>query len=101
VSRAKENMSYTVKKTLAKGVQGILKDQSIVLKDPKHEGMPMRRVEADVEIEGEEQMMIFITTNLKWSPRSVCELYRRLWDIEVFFKQVKQALKLSDFFGTA
>jgi len=30
---------------------------------------------------------------------SVCDLYRRRWDIEVFFKQVKQSLKLSGFFG--
>jgi hypothetical protein len=28
--------------------------------------------------------------NLAWSPRSACDLYRRSWDIEVFFKQVKQ-----------
>ena len=32
-------MSYIVKKALTKGVKGILKDQLIVLKDPKHEGM--------------------------------------------------------------
>jgi len=99
VSRAKENMSYIVKKTFTKGVKGILKDQLIVLKDPKHEGMLMRRVEAYVEIEGEERLLVFITNNLSWSPRSVCDLYRRRWDIEVFFKQVKQTLKLSNFLG--
>jgi IS4 transposase len=37
--------------------------------------------------------------NMKWSPRSVCDLYRRRWDIEVFFKQVKQSLKLGSFLG--
>src|SRR5664279_5633112 len=44
-------------------------------------------------------VMEFITNNLAWSPRSVCDLYRRRWDIEVFFKQVKQSLKLSGFLG--
>jgi hypothetical protein len=29
----------------------------------------------------------------------VCDLYRRRWDIEVFFKRVKQTLKLSNFLG--
>jgi IS4 transposase len=29
----------------------------------------------------------------------VCDLYRRRWDIEVFFKQVKQSLKLGSFLG--
>jgi IS4 transposase len=36
---------------------------------------------------------------MKWSPRSVCDLYRRRWDIEVFFKQVKKSLKLGSFLG--
>jgi len=43
--------------------------------------------------------MVFISNNLDWSPRSVCDLYRARWDIEVFFKQVKQTLKLGDFLG--
>ena len=43
--------------------------------------------------------MVIITNNLSWSPRSVCDLYRKRWDIEVFFKQVKQNLKLSNFLG--
>ncbi len=29
----------------------------------------------------------------------MCELHRRRWDIEVFFKQAKQTLKLSNFLG--
>ena len=53
VSRAKENVVYKVKKPLTKGVQGILKDQRVVLKNAKHEGMLLRRVEAQVEINGE------------------------------------------------
>jgi hypothetical protein len=85
VSRPKENMAYNVKKTLTKSVQGILKDQLVVLKNAKHGGMLLRRVEAEVEIDGEERLMVFITNNLSWSPRSVCDLDRRRWDIEVFF----------------
>ena len=34
-----------------------------------------------------------------WSARSVCDLYRARWEIEVFFKQIKQTLKLSSFVG--
>jgi hypothetical protein len=85
--------------TLTKGVKGIVKNQLIVLKNPKHKGMLLRRVEAHVEIEGEERLMVIITNNLSWSPRSVRDLYRRRWDIEVFFKQVKRTLKLSNFLG--
>ena len=99
MSRAKENMAYKVKKTLTKGVKSLLKGQLIVLKSPRHEGMRLRRVEAHVETEGEERLMVFIPNNLSWSRRSVCELHRRRWDIEVFFKQAKQTLKLSNFLG--
>ena len=61
--------------------------------------MRVRRVEAWVEVDNEWRVMVFITNQLAWSPRSVCDLYRRRWDIEVFFKQVKQSLKLSGFLG--
>ena len=59
----------------------------------------MRRVVALVEIDGEEREMTFLTNNLEWSPRSVADLYRCRWQIEVFFKQIKQTLQLADFLG--
>ena len=43
--------------------------------------------------------MVFLTNNLQWSPRSVADLYRCRWQIEVFFKQIKQTLQLADFLG--
>ena len=43
--------------------------------------------------------MVFLTNNLDWSPRSVADLYRCRWEIEVFFKQLKQDLQLADFLG--
>lgn len=45
--------------------------------------------------------MVFLTNNLDWSPVSVCELYRRRWQIEVFFKQLKQTVQLVDFLGNS
>lgn len=98
VSRAKSNLCYRVKKNLSKGRPGIVSDQLVVLTG-KHKGMEVRRVEAVVEIDGEQRLMVFLTNNLEWSPSSVCDLYRRRWDIEVFFKQVKQTLKLGSFLG--
>ncbi len=61
--------------------------------------MTLRRVEAWVEVDETWRLMVFITNNTEWSPRSVCDLYRRRWDIEVFFKQAKQSLKLGSFLG--
>jgi hypothetical protein len=97
VTRAKDNMQYRVVKNHTKGHENIIKDQLVALKGKK--GMQLRRVEAWVEVDGEWRTMVFITNNLAWSPQSVCDLYRRRWDIEVFFKQVKQSLKIGSFLG--
>jgi hypothetical protein len=59
----------------------------------------MRRVRALVEIDGGEREMEFLTNNMDWSPRSIADIYRSRWNIEVFFKQIKQTLKLADFLG--
>ena len=98
VTRAKDNMKYRAVKNHPTNDENILKDQTIALQG-SHKGMKLRRVEARVEVDGKWRVMVFITNNMAWSPRSVCDLYRRRWDIEVFFKQVKQSLKLGSFLG--
>ena len=98
VTRAKDNMQYRVVKNLTKGHKNIMKDQIIALQGT-HKGVRMRRVEAWVEVDDAWRKMVFITNNMEWSPSSVCDLYRRRWDIEVFFKQVKQSLKIGSFLG--
>jgi IS4 transposase len=104
VTRAKSGMDYRVVRNLRVPPGGrILKDQIVVLsgtkwkKLPQFKGWQMRRVEAIVEVDGKDKVMVFLSNNLVWSAQSVCDLYRARWEIEVFFKQVKQTLKLSGF----
>jgi hypothetical protein len=59
----------------------------------------LRRVTARVVVDGEERVMVFLTNNFHWSAASVAELYRCRWQIEAFFKQIKQTLQLADFLG--
>lgn len=103
VTRAKENFTYRSVRNLPVPSGGrILKDQIVVLTGVKWRKSPhrtLRRVEALVEVDGKDKIMVFITNNTVWSARSVCDLYRARWEIEVFFKQVKQTLKLSGFVG--
>jgi IS4 transposase len=101
VTRAKENMAYEVVKPMPRSKdQKILRDEIIRLNNPKQPAPElMRRVVALVEIDGEEREMTFLTNHLEWSPRSVADLYRCRWQIEVFFKQIKQTLQLADFLG--
>ena len=99
VTRAKDNMSYTVVEELpVNTAQGILRDQVIVLNTEKSQNAypkTLRLVTALVEINGKEVEMTFITNNFKWAASSVAGLYQSRWGIEVFFKQLKQTLKLS------
>jgi hypothetical protein len=101
VTRAKDNMAYAVVKKMPRSKdQKILADEIIVLSHPNQPGPElMRRVVAVVEVDGQEREMTFLTNNLEWSPRSVADLYRCRWQIEVFFKQIKQTLQLADFLG--
>ncbi len=101
VTRAKDNMAYDVVQPMPKSTDDkILRDEVVVLSNPdKPAPELMRRIVAWVEIDGVEREMVFLTNNLKWSPRSVADLYRCRWHIEVFFKQIKQTLQLADFLG--
>jgi hypothetical protein len=101
VTRAKDNMAYEVVKKMPQSKDlKILKDEIIVLSNPNKPAPElMRRIVAMVEVDGQERQMTFLTNNLKWSPRSVADLYRCRWQIEVFFKQIKQTLQLADFLG--
>lgn len=101
VTRAKENLAFEVVSQMPRSKdQKVLRDEIIQLKDPdKAAPELMRRVVALVEIDGQEREMTFLTNNLDWSPRTVADLYRCRWQIEVFFKQIKQTLQLADFLG--
>jgi len=59
----------------------------------------LRLIEAIVEIDGKPKRMTFITDNFTWAASSICDLYKARWAIEVFFKEIKQTLQLSDFIG--
>jgi len=101
VTRAKDNMAYRVVQKMPQSKDAkILEDKVIELSNPNKPAPElMRRIVALVEVDGEQREMTFLTNNLQWSPRSVADLYRCRWQIEVFFKQIKQTLQLADFLG--
>ena len=105
VTRAKDNMQFAVEVQYQNGPHGkILRDDLIRLKTPAScRAYPelMRRVVALVEVDGKEVEMVFLTNNLEWSAQSIADLYQCRWQIEVFFKQIKQTLQLADFLGTS
>lgn len=103
VSRAKESMKLRCVKRLLKRPSGrILRDDIVMVENPgKRREYPerLRRIVAMVEVKGEDREMTFLTNNFEWAASSICDLYRARWNIETFFKQIKQTLHLGDFLG--
>jgi hypothetical protein len=105
VTRAKDNLQFKVVRRRLKKPDGkILSDDEILLTVPQSRAdypQRMRRVVALVEVDGAEREMVFLTNNFQWAASTVAELYRCRWQIEVFFKQIKQTLQLADFLGNS
>lgn len=103
VSRAKDNLQYEVIERLkTTDNPRILRDEIVeltVFKSRQAYCGPLRRIVAIVEIDGKDEEVVFLTNHFKWSAWTVAELYRSRWDIEVFFKEIKQTLQLADFLG--
>ncbi|MBX2984844.1 MAG: transposase [Bacteroidia bacterium] len=45
--------------------------------------------------------MTFITNNTSCTAETISQLYKARWEIEIFFKQIKQVLKIKIFIGTS
>lgn len=103
VTRGKEKMAFRALDTLPESKDGrVLLDQVVELRvhqSRRYHPRPLRRIIARVEVDGREELMEFLTNNLQWSAGTIVDLYRCRWQIEVFFKQIKQTLQLSDFLG--
>ena len=103
VTRAKDNMKFRVVKCYQRGrVGNILRDDVVQMQSAASRRLYpawLRRVVALVEVDGQWREMTFLSDNLEWSAQSIVDLYRCRWEIEVFFKEIKQTLQLADFLG--
>ena len=101
IVRAKKNMKYRVlKRKITAKEKGVLCDQTIVLTNPetvKHYPKSLRRIHYFDKETG--NILIFLTNNFKLSALTVAALYRNRWGIELFFKWIKQHLKIQTFWG--
>ena len=103
VTRAKDNLRCRVVQRLnTTDNPRILADEIIeltVFRSQQAYPQRLRRVVALVEVDGKDVELAFLTNHLTWSAWTVAELYRCRWEIEVFFKEIKQTLQLADFLG--
>jgi hypothetical protein len=103
VTRTKDNVllqrrySHTVDRT-----SGVRSDHTVVLTAPKslkHYPVALRRVRYfDAE---HQQFLVFLTNNFDLPALTVANLYRSRWQVELFFKWIKQHLRIKVFLGTS
>jgi IS4 transposase len=103
VTRLKKNASYrTIQEHNVPQYRNILRDQIIELdgfysqdKCPHH----LRIVE--VWDEEKEESITFLTNHLEFGATTVANIYKDRWEIELFFKALKQNLRIKTFVGTS
>lgn len=101
VTRAKDNMNYRRLYSHAKDVKkGVIYDQTIMLNNhyaSKYYPEKLRIVKFKDDLSG--LTLIFLTNNFHLKATEIALLYKSRWDIEMFFKWIKQHLKIKSFWG--
>lgn len=103
VIRAKANQAYLRQQSRAVDKSlGLRSDQTIVLTGPlvsQKYPQPLRRVSFyDVE---HRRKLVFLTNNFALPALTITQLYRSRWRIELFFKWIKQHLRIKAFYGNS
>ena len=102
VTRAKNNLAYTRQASYpVDKSRGLRSDQAIRLNGPKSADYypeRLRRIHyVDVDLD---KRFWFLTNNFTLSPWTIARLYKFRWQIELFFKWIKQHLRIKAFYGT-
>lgn len=105
VIRHKENIQYTIIKENElpeNRHQHILKDEIIELKtDASKQKYPKQLRRVAVWDEVNQQVIELITNHLTWTSNTIGELYKSRWNVEIFFRDIKQLLHIKSFIGTS
>ena len=103
VTRLKINAKYKVisRRSVLK-YKGLTSDQVIkftALKPAKECPIELRRIGYRDKETGKHY--VFLTNNFKLSAKTIADIYKARWQVELFFKWVKQNLKIKSFIGTS
>lgn len=102
VTRAKTNMRYKiVDRRKVNRTHGVMFDQMIELTSLKSKDYPgvLRRIRYIDPDTG--KRLVFLTNNFDLSAKMIANLYKARWRIEIFFKVLKQYLRVKKFMGTS
>jgi putative transposase len=101
VSRIRGNAKYRVlERHAVNGCSGISSDQTIEYTALRKDGdklTPIRRIGYRDPETGKHY--VFISNQFSWSARTIADIYKQRWQVELFFKWIKQNLKIKAFLG--
>lgn len=102
VTRLKENALFSVEAQLSEPKGNILADDIIHLPG-SGKSLNADRVVRRVVVwdEVNEREIVLLTNNFKLAASTIAALYKERWQIELFFKALKQNLKIKTFIGTS
>jgi hypothetical protein len=102
VTRLKENADYGVVEKLAVPQRrGVQRDQVIFFYKLAQAGIDayFRRIE--FYDEEQDRVLVFLTNHLDLAAATIAEVYKERWQIELFFRALKQSLRVKTFVGTS
>jgi hypothetical protein len=102
VVRLKKNQDYTVEKKFETKGKWVISDSSWFIRNTKWEnvyGWDLRLVTYYDKVN--DKIYKFLTNNFKLSSKTIADIYKNRWQIELFFKWIKQNLKIKSFLWTS
>jgi Domain of unknown function (DUF4372)/Transposase DDE domain len=103
VTRAKVNLDFSRRSSRrVDKTTGLRSDQTIVLDGPKTSTLypnSLRRVAYRAPETG--KRFVFLTNNFELPALTIADIYRCRWQVELFFRWIKQRLRIKSFYGTS
>ena len=103
VVRAKDNLRYQRLYSAPKDKEaGVRSDQVIALVTQKSKkGYPERLRRVSYVDKERNKRLVFLTNHFEISATTVADIYKQRWQVELFFKWIKQHLRIKAFYGTS
>jgi putative transposase len=103
VSRIRGNAKYRVlERRTVNTASAISSDQTIEYTALRKDGEPLKPIRRVGYRDPETgKHYVFITNQFSWSANTIADIYKQRWQIELFFKWIKQNLKIKAFLGTS
>lgn len=103
VTRLKSNAKYrTIERRSVLKVKGLTCDQTIVFTGTQvSKKCPIRLRRIGYKDAQTGKHYVFLTNNFKLAAKTIADIYKARWQVELFFKWIKQNLKIKSFIGTS